>query len=181
MYIMCFKVSIRFKMGILYCYCGIITRLVYPAELSRIAGFCTNSNKKISGGGPQTPLSSRIIWGCIITIIQQNHLKKLKTHTPIPPSFFRRTQDQNGLYVLFEKSIVDYFLSNGCLKEQRKFLENSLKMYLKSPWKVLEKGLSWSVGTMFSTFTTTFFGLGSLTRVQYPKCAYGPNCELNPL
>ena len=26
--------------------------------------------------------------------------------------------------------------------------EKSLKMYLKSPWKVLEKGMSWSVGTM---------------------------------
>ena len=46
------------------------------------------------------------------------------------------------------------FFANGCLKEQRKVLENSLKMYLKSPWKVLEKGMSWSVGTM-ETFSTS--------------------------
>ena len=31
-------------------------------------------------------------------------------------------------------------------------------------------------GYYFSTFATTFFGLGSLTRVQYRKCAYGPYC-----
>ena len=41
---------------------------------------------------------------------------------------------------------------DGCLKEQRKVLENSLKMYLKSPWKVLWKGMSWSVGTVLSYF-----------------------------
>ena len=34
---------------------------------------------------------------------------------------------------LFEKSVVDHLFANGCLKEQRKVLENSLKMYLKSP------------------------------------------------
>ena len=28
-----------------------------------------------------------------------------------------------------------HLFANGCLKEQRKFLEHSLKMYLKSPWK----------------------------------------------
>ena len=26
----------------------------------------------------------------------------------------------------------------------------------------------------------TLFGKGSLMRVQYPKCAYGPYCEFNP-
>ena len=31
------------------------------------------------------------------------------------------------------------------------------------------------------TFETTLFGLGSLTRVQYPKCVYGPYCLLNPI
>ena len=45
MYVMCFNVSICFKMDSLYSYCEIITKLVYPPELSRIAGFCTNSNK----------------------------------------------------------------------------------------------------------------------------------------
>ena len=28
-------------------------------------------------------------------------------------------------------------------------------MYLKSPWKVLEKGMSWSVGTIVNTSKTT--------------------------
>ena len=46
-------------------------KLVYPPELSRIAGFCTNSNKNFLGEDPETPLSSRIVWGFIITIIQQ--------------------------------------------------------------------------------------------------------------
>ena len=43
MYIMCFNVSICFKIGNLYSYCDIITKLVYPPELFRIAGFCTYS------------------------------------------------------------------------------------------------------------------------------------------
>ena len=30
------------------------------------------------------------------------------------------------------------------------------------------------------TFWNTLFGSGSLTWVQYPKCAYGPYCKLNP-
>ena len=30
-------------------------------------------------------------------------------------------------------------------------------------------------------YFTIPFGLGSLTKVQYPKCAYGPYCELNPI
>ena len=153
MYIICFNVSICFKMGSLYSYCGIITKLVYPPELSRFAGFCTNSNTIFLGKDPQTPLSSRIGWDCIISNNNTaNHLKKLKTHTWIPPPphhFSGELKIKLSLYVLFEKSIVDHFLTNGCLKEQRKVIENSLKMYLKSPWKVLEKGMSWSVGTMY--------------------------------
>ena len=43
MYIICFNISICFKIGSLYSYCDVITKLVYPPELSRIAGFCTNS------------------------------------------------------------------------------------------------------------------------------------------
>ena len=57
MYIMYFNVSICFKMGSLYSYCGIITKLVYRPELSRIAGFCTYSNKFFRGGGGRTPMS----------------------------------------------------------------------------------------------------------------------------
>ena len=76
MYIMYlnFNVSICFKMGSLYSYCGIIIKLVCPPELSRIAGFCTNSNKNFLGEeppDPPPPLSIRIVWGCSITIIQQ--------------------------------------------------------------------------------------------------------------
>ena len=32
------------------------------------------------------------------------------------------------------------------------------------------------LGHHFSTVWITLFGQGSLTRVQYPKCAYGPFC-----
>ena len=35
-------------------------KLVYPPELSRIAGFCTNSIKKFSGGRPQTPFQAEL-------------------------------------------------------------------------------------------------------------------------
>ena len=79
-----------------------------------------------------------------------NHLTKLRTHTPIsrpPPPFSWRTQDQMVSVCLICKVHCWSFFANGCLKEQRKVLEKSLKMYLKSPWKVLEKGMSWSVGT----------------------------------
>ena len=55
MYIMCFNVSICFKLGSLYSYCDIMTKLVYLPELSRIAGFCTNFNKNFQGEDPQTP------------------------------------------------------------------------------------------------------------------------------
>ena len=60
MYIMCFNVSICFKMGSLYSYCGIITKLVYPPELSRIEGFCTNSNKKFLGEDPHFPFQAEL-------------------------------------------------------------------------------------------------------------------------
>ena len=98
-------------------------KLVYPPELFRIAGFCTNSNKIFLGEDPQTPLSSRIA----------NHLKQLKTHTQIPPHHF--SDELKIKYVLFEKSIVYHFFTNGCLKEQRKVLENVPQKSLKSPWK----------------------------------------------
>ena len=125
---------------------------MYPPELSRIAGFCTNSNKKFSGGGPPDPPFKQ---NCLRLFYNHNtahHLKKLNTYQNLPPPhhFSGELKIKWSLYVLFEKSIVDHFFVNGCLKEQRKVLEKSLKMYLKSPWKVLEKGMSWSVGTMKS-------------------------------
>ena len=57
---MCFNVSICFKMGILYSYCDIIYKLVYPPELSRIAGFCTNCNKIFLGEDPHTPFQAEL-------------------------------------------------------------------------------------------------------------------------
>ena len=60
MYIMCFNVSICFKMGSLYSYCDILTKLVYPPELSRIAGQCTNSNKNFLGEDTQTPFQAEL-------------------------------------------------------------------------------------------------------------------------
>ena len=60
MYSMCFNVSICFKMDSLNSYCDIITKLVYPPELSRIAGFCTNSNKNFMGEDPRTPFQAKL-------------------------------------------------------------------------------------------------------------------------
>ena len=54
MHIMCFNASICFKIGSLYSYCDLIdNKLVYPPELSRINGFCTNSNKIFLGEDPR--------------------------------------------------------------------------------------------------------------------------------
>ena len=54
MCILCFNVSICFKMVSLFSYCDIITKLVNPPELTRIVGFCTNSINNFSlGGSPE--------------------------------------------------------------------------------------------------------------------------------
>ena len=111
------------KMGSLYSYCGI----PHCLELQDI---CTNSNKK------NLSLPSRIVWGCIIAIIQQiifslKHILKSPTTTILlanPRSYC--------LCMSYLKSpLLIYIFANGYLKEQRKILENSLKMYIKSPWK----------------------------------------------
>ena len=56
-------------MGSLYSYCDIKTKLVYPRELSRISGFCTDYIKifreKVEAGNHRSPLSSRIVLDCI--------------------------------------------------------------------------------------------------------------------
>ena len=126
---------------------------VYPPELPRIAGFCTNSYKIFLGEDPKTPpLSKQNCLSLYYNHNTANHLKKFNKYPNLLPPLHHFSGELKiiwSLYVLFEKSIVDHFSANGCLKEQRKVLENSLKMYLKSPWKVLEKGMSWSVGTMF--------------------------------
>ena len=60
MYILCSHVSICLKMGSLYSYCDINNKLVYPSELSRIAGFLTQLYWDLSGGGPHTPFQSQL-------------------------------------------------------------------------------------------------------------------------
>ena len=135
-------------------------KLVYPPELSRILqDFVLILVKFFWGRTPNPPPPSikQNRLGLYYNHNTANHLKKLQTHTKNPPPpthhhFSGELKIKWSLYVLFEKSIVDHFFANGCLKEQRKVLENSLKMYLKSPWKVLEKGMSWSVGTMTMTW-----------------------------
>ena len=147
-------------------------KLVYPPELSRIAGFCTNSNKNFLGEDPQTPLSSRIVRACIITNNTANHLKKLKTHTQIspppiflanseslPPTIFLANSESNGLCMSYLKSQL---LCMSSLKSPLLIIFSRMDVWknkeksLKTPWKCtskvlensLKKGMPWSVGTM---------------------------------
>ena len=118
-------------------YCGIITKLVYPPELSRMQDFVLILIKIFGGGTPDPPFKQNYL-RLYYNHNTAKHLKKLKTHTqisPPPPHFSGELKIKWSLYVLFDKSIVDHFFTNGCLKEQRKVLENSLKIYFKSPWK----------------------------------------------
>ena len=154
MYILCFNVSICFKMGSLYSYGGIITKLVYPPELSRIADFVLKNFEliliKILREDPQTPFKQN----CLRLYYNHNtanHLtKKLKTLTQIPlPPFLWPIQDQMVSACLILKSpLLVTFSRIDVWKNKEKSLKTPWKMYLKSPWKVLEKGMSWSVGTM---------------------------------
>ena len=136
LYIMCFNVSICFKMGSLCCYCGIITKLVYPQEFSRIAGFCTNSNENFSGGGPPDPPFKQDYLMLYYNHNTANHLKKVKKHipkSPPPHHFSGELKIKWSLYVLFEKSIVDLFSQMDVWKNKEKSL--------KSPWKCTSKVL----------------------------------------
>ena len=108
-------------------------KLVYPPELFRIAGFCTNSNKNFLGERPQTPLSGTIA----------NHLKRLKTHIqippPPPPPFFWRTQDQMvSVCLIWKVHCLSFFrewMFERTKKSPWKVLENVPQKSLKSPWK----------------------------------------------
>ena len=112
-------------------FCGIITKLVYPPELQ---GFVLILIKIFWGRTPIPPFKQN----CLRLYYYHNtanHVKKLKTHTQISPLFFRQIQDLMVTVWLYKKSIVDNFFMNGCLKEQRKVLENIPQKSLKSPWK----------------------------------------------
>ena len=114
------NVLISLKMDSLYSYCDIITKLVYPPELSRIAGFCTNSINFFLREDPQTALSISC-FRLYYNHDKANHLKKNTKHIPNPtpnPYFSGKLNIKwLSLYVLFEQPIVDNFFVNGCLKE----------------------------------------------------------------
>ena len=138
MYIMCFNVSICFKMGSLYSYCGIITELVYPPELSRIAGFCTNKN--FLGGGPPDPPFKQNYMRLYYNHDTAKSSKKVKKYIPEspPPTIFLANSRSNGLCMSYLKSpllIIFSRMDVWTKKSPWKVLENVPQKSLKSPWK----------------------------------------------
>ena len=132
MYIVCFNVSMfQNRQSLLLLWYN--KKLVYPPELSRIAGFCTNSDKIFLGEDPQTPFSGRIVWACIITRIEQIIKKVKHTHTRISPPplnhFSGETRDRNfyGLCMPYLKGLLLII-----------FREWMLERTKKGPWKLLE-------------------------------------------
>ena len=109
-------------------------KLVYPPELSRIAGFCTNSNKNFLGRTQDPPFKQNCL-SLYYNHNTANHLKKfLKKHTQIPPIFLANSRS-NGLCMSYLKSpLLIFFFANRCLKPW-KLLENVPQKSLKSPWK----------------------------------------------
>ena len=133
MYIMCFNVSICFKMGSLYSLRDIITSYCTLQNCLELQDFVLILIKNFLGEDPQTPLSSRIVYYNNNTA---NNLKKVKNTYPnlSPPTIFLANSRSNGLCMSYlRSSLLIIFFAKGCLKEQRKVLENSLKIYLKSP------------------------------------------------
>ena len=126
-------------MGSLYSYCDLITKLVYPPELSRIAGFCTNSNKKFSGGGPPDPPFKQ---NCLRLFYNHNtahRLKKLNTYPNLsPPTIFLANSRSNGLCMSYLKSPLLIIFSRMDVWKNK---EKSLKSPWKCTSKVLEKSL----------------------------------------
>ena len=143
MYIMCFNVSILFKMGSLYSYCNIITKLVYPPELSRIAGFCSNSNKIFSGGGPPDPPFKQNCMKLHYNHNTANNLKKVRStnkNLPPPTHHFLANSKSNVLCMSYLKSplLIIFFckwMFERTKKSPWKVLENVPQKSLKSPWK----------------------------------------------
>ena len=114
---------------------------LYPPGLSRIAGFCTNSNKNFLGENPQTPLSNKIVWACIITIIHSKSskiVKNLLKSLPPPYHFSGKTQDQ-----MVSVSLISKVRCWSFFREMDVW--NNKEKSLKSPWKCISKVLERSL------------------------------------
>ena len=115
-------------------------KLVYPPKLSRVAGFCTNSNKNFLGEDPRPPFKQNCL-SLYCNHNTANHLQKIKNtypNLPPPPIFSGELKIKWSLYVLFEKSIVYHFFREWMFERKKspwKVLENVPKKSLKSPWK----------------------------------------------
>ena len=113
--------------------------------MSRIAGFCTNSNKKFSGEDPQTP-PPPFKEDCLRLYYNHNpanHLKvkKKQNKSPPPPPrpLFCQTQNHMVSVCLIWKvhcwSFFRKWMFERTKKSPWKLLENVPQKSLKSPWK----------------------------------------------
>ena len=154
---MCFNVSIRFKMGSLLLWYN--NKLVYPPELSRIAGFCTNSNKIFWGRTPR-PL----------------FLAELFEPAQISPStIFLANSRSNGLCMSYLKSpllIIFSWMDVWTNKEKS----------LKTPWKctskVLEKSLKKVCHDLWEPCFTQLLSIGIGYIISEAKVAGHTNTQL---
>ena len=80
-----------------------------------------------------------------------------------------RSSDVSTYVICFKKTKLECGRQRGTY-----FLGNSLGLLHHPFWLRLVFRHFWV--SIFNHLLTTLFGLGSLTRVQYPKCAYGPYC-----
>ena len=86
------------------------------------------------------------------------------------------TRCPGGVSVYVANSNLDGYLrakTAGTSDVDRQYLE-SVTITAQQDWGIIT--LNSTFGLTFSTFKTTLFGEGSLMRVHYPKCAYGPYC-----
>ena len=133
MYILCFNVSICFKMGYLYSNCDIITKLVYPPELQ---DFVLILLKFFRGRTPTPPFKQRYL-KLYYNHDTANNLNKLKTHKhPLPPPPIILANSRSiGLFMFYLKSPL--FSRTDAWKNK----EKSLKPPWKCTSKLLEKSL----------------------------------------
>ena len=164
---MCFNVSICFKMGSLLLWYN--NKLVYPPELSRITGFCTNSNKNFWGRTPR-PL----------------FLAELFEPAQISPStIFLANSKSNGLCMSYLKSpllIIFSWMDVWTNKEKSlktpwkctsKVLEKSLKKVchdLWEPWTFIPSKLQMKPYEMIMNQCQIFTGLSIFIMTLYSYC-----------